>query len=234
MKRAVVVTVSSLVVAGLASGCMWGRESRRAEAERAAARSEGQRVDVDIDVQRHEHRGVPAQDEVDDERSRERSRAAPGEVAAAMIAPEECPMVEGAEVSLVDLGDGAALEFVAADEGEVQIVRDRVLNIAVKHQRAMQERLTASSPHAAPKGDERGGHAREGSARMKRQARVEADIDPMPPSHVAVVDVDRGARIIFVPVDRSDLDRLNDALEERARYMREGSCPANLMSMQVP
>lgn len=220
--RAVEWTLTSLLVAGLASGCMWGRESRRAEAARAAEqeRDRGQHVEVDIDVHRHDPpRGASARDV-------ERQRASSGEVAAAMIAPEECPMIGDAEVALVDLGDGAALEFVAADEGEVQIVRDRVLNIAVKHQRAMQEHLGEASDEARSSA-ERPGHGRERQARM-------ADIEPMPPSHVAVVDVDRGARIIFVPVDRSELDSLNEALEERAIYMRGGSCPANLMSMHVP
>ncbi len=225
MKKLIVFAVLGVVMASLAGACISPREMRREKAARAAQleRERGQDVDVSIKVERNERRRVAPHS--GDDASVEGERAAPGEIAAAMIAPEECPMVEGSLVSLIDLGDGAALEFVAADQGDVQIVRDRVLNIAVKHQRAMQERLGATTPHA---------ESSKQSVAMKEQAEREANIDALPASHVAVVDVDRGARIIFVPVDREDLDRLNRALEQRAAYMAEGSCPANLMSMRVP
>jgi hypothetical protein len=227
--------VASLLVLGLASGCMWVRENRRAEAARAAEREReserdgGQHLSVDIDVHRHEGQRAASASDTREPR-RDGARATASDVTSAMIAPEECPMLGDAEVSLVDLGDGAALEFIAADDGEVQIVRDRVLNIAVKHQRAMQESLA----EASSRGSESEAGPKRGAGQPGRQTRSMPDLDPMPASHVAVVDVDRGARIIFVPVDRSDLDRLNEALEERARYMRQGSCPANLMSMQIP
>lgn len=226
MKKSILFAVSGLVMAGLVGGCMSPRDSRRAQTRRHA-----DVVAVDIDVKRNEetvrsekHRDVRR----DGQRVQERRTGERGDVAAAMIRPDECPMVEGSNVSIVDLGDGAALEFIASDADQVQVVRDRVLNIAVKHQRAMQERLTATSPHSkAQAGEGR-------SAEVREQAQREARIDPMPASHVAVVDVDRGARIIFVPVERSDLDLLNESLEQRAAMMAEGSCPANLMSMRVP
>lgn len=227
MKKSIWFAVSGLVMAGLVGGCMSPRDSRRAQTRRDV-----DVVAVDIDVKRNDetkrsetHRDVKRDGE---RRAERRQTGERGDVAAAMIRPDECPMVEGSNVSIVDLGDGAALEFIASDRDQIQVVRDRVLNIAVKHQRAMQERLTAASPHSKAQ-------AREGrSAELREQAQREARIDPMPASHVAVVDVDRGARIIFVPVERSDLDLLNESLEQRAAMMAEGSCPANLMSMRVP
>jgi hypothetical protein len=64
--------------------------------------------------------------------------------------------------------------------------------------------------------------------------RAGAELSPLPSSHVAIVDVDRGVRLIFVPVERDDLAELRQELRARAARIEDGTCPANLMSMSMP
>lgn len=244
--KSTTIVMAALSVATIAVGCQHMGSDRTARTGERVERQDRDVVDEETwqRQQQQEQRQVEARRmEQGETRERgieaERGEARPGQMQAQqLLRPEECPTeVQGATVNVVDLGDGVALEFIADEPGQVTTIRDRVYAMAARHQRSV---MDAEPTGGTDETRDQAEMQREGMQAMEqgeagaRERGAQGDISPLPASHVAIVDVDRGVRLIFVPVERGHLGSLREDLQARAEHMEEGSCPANVMSMRMP
>lgn len=156
------------------------------------------------------------------------ARAAPGAEAVPVGA---CPMiVAGTQVAASDAPAGEALTFTTAS-GDVGEVRRRAHAMAEGHDHGAAGAGHGGMGHGAGMmGAGMMGHGMMGTG--GGQARVgqgpggghgvhEAAI---PPSRMAVEDVDGGARIVVTPDDPADLETVRSAVRARARHMQQHGC----------
>lgn len=171
-----------------------------------------------------------------------------------------CPaMPVGAQVGVIDVEDGVALEFTTA--GDVEVLRLAVERMAQMHNamhRGANDSTGLGDDHAdhhkastMPRdmmmggGHMGGGHGHGTGAGGRGEGHMDGDegMDScmgshegmsmghgmgmgsmmMPAATVTVENIDRGARMIFVPVDPSDLDALRAHFREHMGA--SGGCP---------
>src|SRR5690606_16109036 len=132
-----------------------------------------------------------------------------------------CPMmVEGTTVQAEDVEGGAAMVFTTT--GDVAELRLRVARMAEMHNRHHGEghdHGMGMMEEGQPGGDEppHGGGMQGGTGMMGGGM--------MPPSDARSEEVEGGARLIFIPRDPADLDRLREHVGRHAEMMASGRCP---------
>jgi hypothetical protein len=143
-----------------------------------------------------------------------------GEQAAIPMCPMHLPQVS---VKAEHSPHGAVLVFTTEDEAHVQALRQSVQHLATAHLR----------PGAGP-GEGTGGAGpghkgccpgHEGKAKGQM-----ASAPPMPPlAHALTEEVDKGAKVVFVPQDPARMEELRASVRARAELMGSGRCPMQLM-----
>jgi hypothetical protein len=129
----------------------------------------------------------------------------------------------GTSVRAEDVSGGAALVFTTT--GDVDALRARLQQMADHH-----NAMAGSTPSGGGMGPGGGGMGPgsgmvPGGSGMGHSGGGMGSMMGMPASTARVENVDRGARLVFVPKDPKSLGALQEIVRGRATRMAAGGCP---------